>query len=239
MKKIMVAILCLTFVCMLCACGDKSPKDETEGQHLLDEFFVTIGTDIKRADINDIAKNMGLYIDHANSGVGTYTYRVAADKDVANTYHPEKGSYVTVCFNALEDDAITEITYFDENRMVAGYWNPYTGYLLADYNYPQIVYHDEDADEVYSRTPVSDAKEIIEYSFDGELGENLLETLFASITSETTKYDLLTFVDEHGLSYNSRGAGNYKVISYCHEIGRKYGEEGSYIILSVDSDKRL
>lgn len=203
--------------------------DEESGQRLVDEFFVAIGTDISRDDIENTAKSIGLYIDHKNSGTGIYTYKVAIDKNVANIDNSEKGSYVTVAFNTLNDDTITEITYFDAERMVAGYWKPATGYLLADYNYPQLVYNNEDIDKISSQKHMNDAREIIEYEFEGEIGENLLETLFASVTTETTKDNLLTFVNEHGLSYNSRGAGNEEVIAYCHEIGDKYGENGSYI----------
>lgn len=206
---------------------------------LLDEFFVTIGSDVRRDDIETVAKNMGLHIDERNSGTGIYTYRIALEKNVASAVYHEKGSLVTVSYNALANDVLTEITYFDEERMIAGYWSSDTGYLLADYNYPQIVYYNEDTDKVCSRTPVSSAKEIVDYSFSGSAGENLLEVLFASITSETTKNDLLSFVDAHGLSYNSRGAGNEEVIAYCYEVGAKFGENGSYITFDSNSDNLI
>lgn len=217
--------------------ADSDTSKESEGQLLLDEFFITIGTDVSRADIDDIAKSMGLYISHKNSGTGKYIYRVAVDKDVANVNYPEKGSYVTVSFNTLKDDAITEISYFDESRMIAGYWEPDTGYRITDYNYPQIVYYNEDVDKVYSsQIPVNSAKEIVEYSFDGDPGENLLEVFFLSLTSSTTKDDLMVFVNEYGLNYNSRGVGNAEIVSYCYNVGEKHGEDGSYLTFSTNSD---
>ena len=197
---------------------------------------MTIGTDINRSEIENIAKGMGLYIDYKNSGTGTYTYRIATEKNIASTIYKEKGSCITVSFNGLRDDALTEITYFDAERMVAGQWSPDSGYSLTDYNYPQIVYYGADADKALSRTPMSDAKEIVEYSFGGDVGENFLETLFSSLTSETTKNELLAFVNDYGLSYNSRGAGNEEVIAYCYEIGDKFGANGSYITFSADSN---
>lgn len=266
MKKMAAVILLLIFVCVLFACGDDSSQespsiedgkgtvsvpespnsskaeistDKSDGQHSLDEFFAVIGTNIKRSDIEATANNSELYIDYKNSGTGIYTYRIAAEEKIASTIYHEKGSCVTVSFNGLKDDVITEITYFDENRMIAGYWSPDTGYLLTDYNYPQIVYHDEDTGEVHSRIPVSSAKEIIDYSSDGNLKENLLEDLFASVSWGTTKDDVLTFVNEHGLSYNSRGAGNEQVIAYCYEIGDKYGVDGSYITFATDSNNLI
>lgn len=258
MKKI-ICIFCLVFFCTLCACTNNSEmnpsttgtestappqgiansaeiSDEVKAQHLLGQFFITIGTDVSRSDIDDIAKSMGLYVDYKNSGTGIYTYRIAAEKNIASTIYKEKGTCVTVSFDGLRDDALTEITYFDAEKMIAGYWSPDKGYSLADYNYPQIVYYDAATNKVFSRTPVNDAKEIVEYTFGGDVGENLLETLFSSLTSETTKSELLAFVDEHGLSYNSRGAGNEEVIAYCYEIGDKFGENGSYITFSTDSD---
>ena len=263
MKKIISTILLMVFACTFYACGNNSleknsspeqagnvPQTPSQagntgpeeylhnrsGQPMLDEFFVTIGTAVSRSDIENIAKNIGLYIDYRNSGTGMYTYRIALEEKVASTIYREKGSHITVSFNGLEDNTLTEITYFDEERMVAGYWSTDTGYLLADYNYPQIVYRAENTDKAYSRIPVSDPKEIIDYSFYGEPGENLLEVLFALITPETTKDDLLAFVDSYSLSYNSRGVGNEQIIAYCYEIGDKFGESGSYLTFSVDNN---
>lgn len=210
--------------------------NEFEGQRLLDDFFETIGTDVSRENIEDIAKNIGLYIDYRNSGTGIYTYRVALEEKIASTIYREKGSCVTVSFDGLKNDVIKEITYFDEERMIAGFWSPDTGYLLADYNYPQITFCDEISNKICSQMPVSSAKDIVDYTFDGEIGENLLETLFSTITSESTESDLLSFVNMYGLSYNSRGVGNEQVIAYCYEIGDKFGENGSYITFSANSE---
>lgn len=217
--------------------GPESLLLNIDNQHLIDDFFITIGTDVKREDIEDIAENMGLYINYKNNGIGTYVYRIAAEKEIANVNYPEKGSHVTVSFDGLKNNALKEITYFDEERMIFGCWTPDSGYRMADYNYPQIVYHADGDDKSYSsQVPVSDAKAIIEYSIDAEPGENLLETLFALSVPTMTKSDLLAFVDAHGLSYNSRGAGNNQIIAYSYKIGDKYGENGSYITFSEDEN---
>lgn len=201
----------------------------------LSEFFLGLSSETSRNDVEALAKQYGLYSAHKNKGTGTYVYRVAGDKKVADVNYPEKGSVVTISFNSLQNDAVTEITYFNTDLMIEGFWYPDTsvsesGYWLADYNDPSITYSfttSNGNERNVSIVPVASSAEIVNYtpSYPSEL--NLLEKLFVQAYEGMTEDELKTFINENGLAYNSRGPGNEDTVAYTSDLTQKYGSNGS------------
>ena len=79
----------------------------------LKQAFLTLSSETKRDDVDNLAEQYGLYSSHRNTGTGTYVYRIAETRDIASVNTKAKGSVVTISFNALQSDAVSEITYFD------------------------------------------------------------------------------------------------------------------------------
>ena len=138
-------------------------------------------------------------------------------------------------FNALQDNAVTEITYFDVDSMIGGFWYPGSGYSVVDYNVPQIVStRSEDGDDRRScMTPVASANDIVAYVSTGRPNENLLAQLFMSAHEGMTEEEIKAFISDNGLAYTSRGPGNEQTIAYSEDIVQKYGNAGSKITFDL------
>jgi hypothetical protein len=207
-------------------------EDSTEDNQLqtnnLELFLLEINIDTAEDEIKSLAKTYGLKSDHKRTGTGKTNYRVAYTKDVANVNKKEKGSYISITYNNLKDDKMEEMVYFDEDKMVEGFWDETDGYSMIDYNNPQ---------EYSDRVAIESFNYLIEYSpvIDSEV--NALEELFCGVNEDTTKEKILAFVEEKGLSYNSRGAGNEQIIAYTRNVQDKYGDDGTYITFDLANEK--
>lgn len=168
-----------------------------------------------RESLESIAKELGLYESDRNRGTGTYEYRIAADRDVANVNKREKGSVIKADCNALKGDEIQFIQLFDADRMVEGTWYPDGTFTLIDYNNPD-----------NASVDVNSVQDIINFIPTEPSEANLLEVLFASTYEGMTEEEVLAFVDTNGLSYDSRGAGNERSIGYSRNVIEKNGDWG-------------
>ena len=217
--------------------SEESSKANTDIENLK-QVFLALSADTKRDDIETLAKQYGLYSSNRNTGTGTYVYRIAATKDIASVNTKAKGSFVSISFNALQDNAVTEITYFDVDSMIGGFWYPESGYSVVDYNVPQIVstHSDNGNDRRSCMTPVASANDIVAYVSTGRPDGNLLARLFMSAHEGMTEEDIKTFISDNGLAYTSRGPGNEETIAYSEDIAQKYGNDGSKITFDTDAD---
>ena len=145
---------------------------------------------------------------------------------------------LSISFNALQDNAVTEITYFDIDSMIGGFWYPETGYSVVDYNVPQVVYSNTEVDSGRKScmTPVESANDVVSYVSTGRPDGNLLAQLFMSAHEGMTEDEIKAFISDNGLAYNSRGAGNEKTIAYTEDIVQKFGNAGSTITFDTDSN---
>ncbi|MDE5755072.1 MAG: VanZ family protein [Oscillospiraceae bacterium] len=203
-------------------------------QSNLTEFLLELVPETARDKIEELAQKHGLMIDHRNTGTGIYVYRIANSKNVVKSVKPENGSVVTVSFDALHDNILTEITYFDEERMIGGFWKSDNGYSMIDYNNPQIV-----ADSSSSQITVSSFQDVVDYQPKVSDEDNLLEELFLNVSESMTKSDLINYAEEHNLAYTFRGKGNENLLAYSDDVIKKYGNanEGSYLEFHYDSNE--
>ena len=207
----------------------ETSDDENIGNELsdLDKFACEITVDTKMADIKSLAKSHNLYVDSRRTGTGYEEYRIAADKNVANTNKKESGSVIVLTYNLLNDDILEEVDYLDSVKMIEGYMDSSGECTMLDYHKPEIP-------EPFS---IKSLVEFVEYVPEISTEKNLLEELFCIVNEETTKKEIMDYVDEHNLSYNSRGAGNEEIIAYAYKVQDKYGLKGSYIDIDFSDDK--
>jgi len=224
--------------------SDKNDDNDVKKNLTLNDVFLSLSPKSTRDEVEELVKDSDLFMSYRNNGTGTYIYRIAVDENVAKSIDPVKGSVVTISFYALRNYEVTEITYLNTFKMVEGFWyseseGSESGYWLADYNDPSLTYTylSEDINRTVSRIPVQSAEEIIDYMPSKPSDLNLLEQLFIKATDTLTESEVLTFVEENELSYNSRGPGNEKTIAYSSDIVQKYGNQGSYITFSSKDDK--
>ena len=219
------------------AIAEESDQTNTDAEKLK-QVFLALSSKTKRDDIEALAKQYGMYSSNRNTGTGTYVYRIAATKDIASVNTKSKGSVVTISFNALQSDAVSEITYFDIDSMIGGFWYPNLGYSLVDYNVPQIVAtrSEGERNRRSCMTPVASANDIVTYTSAGSPDGNLLAQLFMRAHEGMTEEEIETFVSDNGLAYNSRGAGNEQTIAYSEDIVQKYGNAGSNITFDTDAN---
>lgn len=216
---------------------EESSQVNTDAEKLK-QVFLALSSETTRDDVDALAKQYGLYSSHRNTGTGTYVYRIAADKDVASVNTKAKGSVVTISFNSLQGDTVSEITYFDVDSMIGGFWYPESGYSVVDYNVPQIVStrSEDGSDRRSCMTPVASANDIVTYVSTGNPNGNLLAQLFMSAHEGMTEEEIKAFVNDNGLAYTSRGAGNEQTIAYSEDIIQKYGNAGSKITFDTDAN---
>lgn len=217
--------------------SEESGQDNTDAEKLK-QFFRALSSETKRDDIEALAKQNGMYSSDRNTGTGTYVYRIAASKDIASVNTKAKGSFVSISFNAFQDNAVTEITYFDVDSMIGGFWYPESGYSLVDYNVPQIVSTQAESggDRRSCMTPVASANDIVAYVSTGRPDGNLLAQLFMSAHEGMTEEEIKTFISDNDLAYTSRGPGNEETIAYSEDIVQKYGNVGSKITFDTDAN---
>lgn len=193
----------------------------------LKQVFLALSSETSREDIDALAKQYGMYSSNRNTGTGTYVYRIAATKDIASVNTKAKGSFVSISFNSLQNNAVTEITYFDVDSMVGGFWYPEAGYSVVDYNVPQIVFSrsEDRTDHRSCMTPVDSANDVVTYVSTGHPDGNLLAQLFMSAHDGMTEEDIKGFISDNGLAYTSRGPGNEQTIAYSEDIVQKYSKQ--------------
>ena len=211
--------------------------DVPVGADALKQFFQALSADTKSEDVEALAEEYGLYAAYHNNGNATYGYRVAASEAVADAALKEKGSFVGITFYILNNDAVTEISYFDMAAMTEAFWYPSTGYAVADYNVPQISLSAAGADGAERRTclqPVSSAEEAVNYVSTGSPDGNLLAQLFLSAHEGMTEKEILSFVSENNLAYASAGPGNFKTVAYTEDVAGKNGKNGTVITFDAD-----
>ena len=201
-------------------------------QDNLSSFLLALAPEITRDEVKKLAQSYNLFMDYKNTGTGIYKYRFANSEKVAKNINPEKGSVITASFNALQDNILEEITYFDEEKMVGGFWKLGDGYSMIDYNNPQII-----ADSSTSQIAINSFDEVVSYQPEISNKDNLLEELFMSVSESTTKNDIINYAKEHNLVYTFRGRGNENLIAYSNDVIEKFGNDGSYISFDYDSNE--
>lgn len=212
----------------------ETTEPKTSSQNNLTEFLLELAPETARDEIEELAKKHGLIINNRNTGTGIYVYRIANSGKVSRNVNPENGSVVTVSFDALRDNILKEITYFDEERMIGGFWKPNNGYSMVDYNNPQIV-----ADSSSSQIAIRSFQDVVDYQPEVSDKDNLLEELFLNVSENMTKSDIINYAKEHNLAYTFRGKGNKNLLAYSDDVIRKYGNtnEGSYLNFHYDSNE--
>ena len=203
------------------------PALAEESSDMLEKFLYTITPDAEMKAFESQAKEFGLYVNSKRSGTGEQEYRIALSKDVADVFKPTAGSVITATFDKLNKDSLVSVEYFDENKMIAAFWSSSDGYTMIDYNDPA---------HYSGRVSIDSFASLQGYQPSVVTDDNLLETIFLSVSAQMTKDAVISYVEENGLYYNSRGAGNYKIISYDRKVGEKYGYNGSYLIIDFTSD---
>ena len=215
-----------------------APENDASGNpDALKQFFVALSSETKSEEIEALAKQYGLYASYRNFGTGTYGYRVAATKEIADVSAKAKGSYVSITFFILQNDAVTEISCFNSDAMTEAFWYPAGGYSVVDYNVPQIVYSYAGEDGVEKRIcmmPAASAQEAVDYVSTGDPDGNLLSQLFLSAHEGMTEEEILSFVDENNLIYSAKGPGNFRTIAYTEDVAAKYGKNGTMITFDTD-----
>lgn len=192
---------------------------ETNQEDSLEAFLLKVTGSITPDDVKSYAKELGLTQSDKNSGTGSVTYRVANDKAIADSYSPAKGTVVTLKFDKLKDNKLTEVVYFNAEKMIQGEFDG-SNYTLTDYNNPE---------KEYMHMQMSSFADITAYEPQSYTGNNLLEELFLTVSESTTKEEIMDYVNANGLHYNSRGMGNEEYITYDAKVMEKYGDMGSYL----------
>lgn len=212
---------------VLCSMLAILPALAEESADMLEQFLYTINPDTEMKAIESQAKGFGLYVKSKSTGTGRQEYRIACSKEVADVFKPATGSVITITFDKLNKNSLVSVEYFDENKMVAAFWSSNVGYTMIDYNDPA---------KYSGRVLIDSFSSLQGYQPSVVMDDNLLEILFLNVSAQMTKDDVMKYVEENGLYYNSRGAGNYKIISYDRKVGEKYGDNGTYLIIDFTSD---
>ena len=210
------------------------PADEADA---LKRFFMSLSAETKSDEVEALAKEYGLFTAYRNYGTATYGYRIAAAKDVADVNTKAKGSFASISFYILQNDAVTEISCFDMDTMTEAFWYPDRGYFVVDYNVPQTAVFSAAEDGTEKRScmiPVDSAQEAVDYVSVGNPDGNLLSRLFLSAHEGMTEEEILTFVNDNDLAYSLKGPGNFKTIAYTEDVTEKYGKNGSVITFDTD-----
>ncbi len=213
--------------------GNETPADSDA----LKQLFLALSAETKSEEVDNLAKQYGLYASYCNYGTGTYGYRIAAEKDIADVGTKAKGSYISISFYILQNDAVSEISYFNIDSMTECFWYPDSGYSVVDYNIPQTVIFSVSEDGTENRTcvmPVTSALEAADYVSSGSPEGNLLAQLFLSAHEGMTEEDILTFVRDNSLAYSPNGPGNFKTIAYTEDVAEKYGKSGTQLTFDAD-----
>ena len=199
---------------------------EEENANSLEQLLYTISPDIEMNAIESQAKELGLYVNSRFNGIGGKEYRIAVSKDVANMYQPAKGSFITITFDMLHNDSLQSVKFFNEDKMVSAFWTANDGYTMIDYNDPA---------KYSGRVSIESFTFLMGYQPSVVTDDNLLEILFISVSHQMTKDAVMRYVEENGLSYNSRGAGNEEIIAFDRKVSDKYGDNGSYLVIGFTS----
>ena len=235
--KAFLVVLAVMLTIQPCTCAIAPENDASGEPDALKQFFMALSEETKSEEIDSLAKQYGLYSSYINYGTATYGYRVAATKDVADVNTKAKGSYVSISFYILQNDAVTEISCFNSEAMTEAFWYPGSGYFVVDYNVPQIVYTYEKEDGTERRTcmtPVASVQEAVDYVRAGSPEGNLLSQLFLSAHEGMTEKEILAFVSENSMAYSEKGPGNFKTIAYTEDVAGKYGKNGTVITFDTD-----
>ena len=212
-------------------------NDAPAGDDALKQIFLALSAETANEEIEALAEQYGLYSSYCNYGTGTYGYRIAAERDIADVNTKAKGSYVSISFFILQNDAVTEISYFNCDSMTECFWYPGSGYSVIDYNVPQTVITTVSGDgteEGSCLIPVASASEAVEYTSAGSPDGNLLSQLFTSAHEGMTEKEILNFVSDNQLAYSSNGPGNFKTIAYTEDVTKKHGKNGTVITFDTD-----
>ena len=238
MKFMKLFLIMLAAVIMLQPAGALAAEISSQAdEEALKAFFMALSAETKNEEVEALAEQYGLYSSYRNFGTGTYGYRIAASGDVADVNTKANGSYVTISFYILQNDAVTEISYFNSDAMTECFWYPDRGYGVIDYNLPQIAVSSAKADETVKRTcmmPAASAAEAVSYVSSGSPDGNLLAQLFLSAHEGMTEEEILTFVRDNELAYSPNGPGNFRTIAYTEDVAEKYGKNGSVITFDTD-----
>ena len=222
--KSFLLVLSAVLLFQTCAGAAAPDHDVPEEPEALKQIFMDLSAGTTSEEVAALAARYGLYSSYRNHSTGTYSYRIAADRDIADVGIKEKGSYVSISFYILQNDAVTEISYFNSSTMTESFWYPDSGYSVVDYNIPQIVVSSDPTEGTGKRTcmmPAASASEAADYVSTG--------------SPDTERFGILRMiVSDNKLAYSSSGPGNFKTIAYTEDVAEKYGKNGTVITFDTD-----
>ena len=231
-KSIIFFFVCvILFIIMFCVSMSSSKDNNANinnetSQNSLEQFLISITDDITPDDVETYSEELGLVQTYKSSGTDHITYRVAANKEIADSYKPEKGTVVILEFDKLNNSKLTEVTYFNADKMIQGKYKD-GSYTLTDYNNPE---------NDYMNMPITSFADMTAYEPKAYSGNNLLEELFFTISETTTKEDIMNFIEANGLHYTLKGMGNKEYITYDSNVMKKNGDMGSYLSVDFSDD---
>jgi len=212
----------------------------------LDAFFMEITPYMSRDEIKSLASVHGLYFNANKVGTGDYTLRITRTSrhGINNTFSPEteKQDCIAITIDALNNDKIECIEYFNLSRMVSGFYfadgNQYhgSGYYLVDYRQTQK--GNDYCNNKVSYQPMTSAQSIVQYiPTVRDNDSNPLIELFLQINEHYSESDIISFVESKNLCYDTRfysGVTTY-CISYSDDIVAQNAqkENGNYILISM------
>ena len=99
--KSFLLVLSAVLLFQTCAGAAAPDHDVPEEPDALKQIFMDLSAGTTSEEVAALAARYGLYSSYRNHGTGTYSYRIAADRDIADVGIKEKGSYVSISFYIL------------------------------------------------------------------------------------------------------------------------------------------
>lgn len=191
----------------------------------LEQFLYTITPETKLSLLEDRAEEYGLFVNSRLNGIGGEEFRFALTEDVAKNYKSTYGSVIVATCEGFDGD-LKSVEYFSESKMLSAFWFPRDGYSMIDYNDPA---------HYSARVSIESFSALQGYEPAVIIDDNALESLFLQVSDHMTIDEVMQYVEDNGLTYNSRGVGNEQYIVYDYNVRDKFGDNGTYLVIDFSS----
>lgn len=206
----------------------------------LNKFFTIFTHNGNIDDIESVAEDNNLYIDHRLTGTGGDAYKIAPTQELAETialsdFDTTEGIYITAEFDLLNNDELEFLQYNDYENMVIGYYTPSEGFSIRDLNRltPADCYIDEDGIEYASAIlKVDSAQDVVDYIPYTETEISPLENFFTTLTLGMTYQEVSSLTEESELYMAYSRHEDY--ITYAHNVDGP--TQGSCIAIDFEDD---